>query len=154
MSTNPVVPRPAQQTMLPAEVVRDNVSTVLRQRPDLISYDPTTDEGEMIGLICQVAPGVPATQRDGWRGTVCHWGLSAQEVTDKDTGEVSVLPSIYLHPEDGEGVRLYGWPAVKAWAAIVKALGVERCQLGVKVRVKRQPSGTAGRSYWVVLPDA
>lgn len=152
--SNPIEPRPHPEVRLPAEVVRDNVATVLRQHPGLVSYDPTTDEGEIVGLRCAVDPGVPAAQRDGWRGTVCHWGLSAQEVTDQKTGEVHVLPSLLLIPEEGEACRLYGWSAAKTWAKIVETLGVERCQLGVKIRVKRHPSGTAGKSYWVVLPDA
>lgn len=148
------VPRGKGEVILPAEVVRQNLATVLSQRPDLMSYDPTTDEGEMIGLRIAVEPGVPAQQRDGWRGTVVHWGISAQEIADEKTGELVTLPSLLLIPEGGEPVRLYGWPAIKSWAAIVKALGSDRCQLGVKVRVKRQPSSTAGRSYWTVLPDA
>ena len=148
------VPRGKGEVILPAEVVRQNIATVLSQRPDLMSYDPTTDEGEMIGLRIAVEPGVPAQQRDGWRWTVVHWGISAQEIADEKTGEVVTLPSLLLIAEGGEPCRLYGWPAIKSWALILKALGLDRCQLGVKVRVKRQPSSTAGRSYWTVLPDA
>jgi hypothetical protein len=139
---------------LPAEVVRENIRTVLQQQPDLVSYDPSTDDGELLSLRCAVDPGVPATARDGWRNTVVHWGVAAYEVADEKTAEVLLLPSLALIAEDGDLVRLTGWPAIKSWSRIVQALGRERCQLGVKIKVVRRASGTAGRSYWLVLPDA
>lgn len=139
---------------LPAEVVRENIATVLRQQPDLVSYDPTTDEGEMLSYRLAVDPGVPAQLRDGWRGTVVHWGISAQEVPDREKGTSDTVPSLALLTEEGQLCRLFGWPAISSWAQLLKAIGKERCQLGIKVRIKRQPSNTAGRSYWIVLPDA
>lgn len=140
--------------MLPAEVVRDNVRTALQQQPNLISYDPTTEEGELVSLRCAVDPGIPAQQRDGWRGTVVQWGISAYDVNDEQRGEIVTLPSLALISSERELIRLTGWPAIKSFGQIVRHLGIERCRRGVPIVVKRRASGTAGRSYWIVLPDA
>lgn len=154
MTNLPIPKTGEQQIALPAEVVRENIQTVLRQMPDLVSYDPTTDHGELLSIKMAVDPGIPAQQRDGWSGTVVEWGISSYDVTDPGTGEMVTLPSLALLTDRGELVRLTGWPAIRSWAAIVRAAGRERCQLGMAVVVKRRPSGTAGRSYWVVVPDA
>jgi hypothetical protein len=151
----PVVPvTPQGGAIMPAELVRQNIATVLAQCPDLISYDPTTDEGEMLSLRCAVDPGVEQQKRDGYRGTVVNWGVSAYECKGDRDGEIVTVPSIALVMESGDIVRLTGWPGIKAWAALVRAAGKERCQLGMRVVIKRRASSTAGRSYWTVLPDA
>lgn len=152
--SSPIIPRGGyQQVALPGEVVRSNIETVLRQIPDMVSYDPTTDRGEMLSLKLAVDPGIPAQQKDGWSGTVVEWGITASEITDQQSGEVVTLPSLALMDDKGYVVRLYGWPAIKSWASIIGHMGKERCQLGVAVVVKRRPSGVPGRSYWVVIPD-
>lgn len=153
--TKDIVPGSAgQKALLPAEVVRENVQTVLRQLPDLVSYDPTTDRGEALAARLALDPGIPAQQRDGWSGTIVEWGVSAREARADKEGELTTLPALSLLSSNGEVIVLYGWPAIRSWAGIVGHFGKERCQIGVSVVVKRRPSGTAGRSYWVVVPDA
>lgn len=142
-----------QRVMLPTEVTREQVKSVIAKMPDLVSYDPADEASEALHLRCMVDPGVPAQKREGWRGTVCQWSVSAQEVADEHTGEVSVLPSLALISDNDEMCRLYGWPAIKSWVRLLQAAGAERCSLGIRVRVVRRPSGTAGRSYWLILPE-
>lgn len=154
MSNLPVPKTGEQSVALPAEVVRENVQTVLRNMPDLVSVDPTTDRGELLALKLAVDPGIPAQQRDGWSGCVVEWSINAREAKGDREGEIVTLPSLALLSDKGEVVVLYGWPAIRSWAAILQNAGKERCQLGMPVVVKRRPSGTAGRSYWTVVPDA
>lgn len=148
------VPRGANggQVVLPAEVIRENVRSVIAKMPDLVSYDPTDSASEALMLRCAVDPGIQGQKRDGWTATVCQWSVQAYDVNDEKTGEIVTLPSLCLISETGEMCRLTGWPAIKSWANLLRAAGAERCSLGIKIVVKRRPSGTAGRSYWLVLP--
>jgi hypothetical protein len=134
------------------EVVEQGLVAVRQTHPDIVSYDETDPESETLRLRIMVDPGVPAPQRDGWEGTVCHWGVSVQEVTDEATGEVRYLPSLALVSTDDQLLRLTGWPAIGAWLRLVGAAGADRVRAGLRVRVRRQPSRRAGRSYWVIVP--
>jgi hypothetical protein len=154
METNrDILPAPGPRQIESADLVRANLATVLSQLPDLVSYDPTTDEGEMVSLKCAVDPGCPATEKNNWTGTVVHWGIAPWEGADPKTGELSTVPSILLVADDGRSCRPTGWPAIKAFAAILRHMGKERCQLGVQVRVVRRASSIPGRSYWSIIPD-
>lgn len=154
MQDLPVPIGPSGGAIEPAELVKQNITTVVSQFPDIISYDPTTDRGEMLSVTVAVDPGIPALQRDGWRGTITEWGIAPWEVKGNKEGEIVTVPSLVLIGSEGDVIRLTGWPAIRSWSQIVKVMGKERCQLGVSVVVKRRPSGTAGRSYWIVVPDA
>jgi hypothetical protein len=150
-------PRPVpftdgQRAIESAEVVRQNIATVLTQQPDLVSYDPTTDEGEMIGAAVALDPGSPSVVKDGWEGTVVQWGIAPWEAPDPVSKELSTVPSLLLIGESGQRLRVTGWPAIKSFAAIVRHFGKERCQLGVKIRVQKRPSSIPGRSYWSITP--
>lgn len=147
-----LVPRQGGEVVLPAEVVRENVRSVISKMPDLISFDPTDEANESLMLRCAVDPGVERGKVNGWVGTVVQWHVGTQEVPDEKTGEVATLPSLCLISDSGELVRTYGWPAIRAWARLLQAAGAERCALGITVRVSKRPSSTAGRSYWIVLP--
>jgi hypothetical protein len=136
------------------EVVEQSLAAVRRTQPDVQSYDESDPESETLRLRILVDPGVPAPQRDGWEGTVCHWGVSVQEVTDEATGEVRHLPSLALVAADDQLVRLTGWPAIGAWLRLVAAAGADRVRAGLRVRVRRQASRRPGRSYWVIVPVA
>lgn len=140
------------QVVLPAEVIRENIRSVISKMPDLISFDPSDSAAEGLMLRCAVDPGIEAQKRDGWTATVNQWSVQAYDVEDEKSGEVVTLPSLCLIAEDGTLCRLTGWPAIKSWANLLRAAGAERCSLGVRIVVRRRPSGTAGRSYWLVLP--
>ena len=147
-----IVPTAEQRVIVPAEIVREQVRSVIAKQPDLISFDVSDEKNESLALRCAVDPGIAAGRRDGWTATVTNWHLSCQEIADEKTGEVSMLPSLALVSDSDELCRLYGWPAVKSWSRLITAAGVERCALGIRIRVSRRASGTAGRSYWIVLP--
>lgn len=132
------------------EPVRDDMR-IASLGEGALSYDPATPEGEMLNLRVLTDPGVPAVQRDGWTGTVVNWGVGIWRVTDEATGDEIELPSLLLIPAHGQAVRLSGWPAISAWAMIVRAAGVERIRRGLRVRVSRRSSGATGRSYWSVM---
>jgi hypothetical protein len=134
------------------EVVEQSLVAVRQTHPDIVSYDETDPESETLRLRIMVDPGVPSPQRDGWEGTVCHWGVSVQEITDEQSGEVRYLPSLALVSTDDQLVRLTGWPAIGAWLRLVAAAGADRVRAGLRVRVRRQPSRRPGRSYWVIVP--
>lgn len=146
--------RQSGEVVLSEDMVRSNIQTAISQLPELISFDITDPEKEMLALRCAVDPGVPATQRDGWRGTVVQWWVGPYQVPDEETGEMITLPCLVLIPAEGELVRLTGWPAINHWAQILRAATAERCLRGIKVRVARRASSTTKGSYWCVLPDA
>lgn len=149
-----VVPRKSGGAVVPAEITRDNCRAALAKMPDLISYDPTDEESELLTIRCATEMGIPSQQRDGWRACVAQWWVGPYETEDEETGEVVTLPTLVLISRDGELARYAGWPAIKSWARIVRAAGAERCRQGINVVVRRRPSGTAGRSYWQVMADA
>lgn len=151
---HPIVPRTDQRAIVPAEMVRENIRTAISQMPELVSFDVTDDENEMLSLRCAVDPGIPAAQREGWGGNVVKWWVGTYDVTDEKTGEIVTLPSLVLITDNGELARFSGWPAIKAWANLLRAASAERCIMGIKVRVSRRKSGTSPGSYWIVLPDA
>lgn len=146
-------PAPPATAVVPAPTA-DNVRAVVARHPDAISFDPADEANELLSLRCQTDPGIAAQQRDGWRGLVTGWYVGTWEIADETSGEVVTLPSLCLLTPRGELVRLCGWPAITSWANLVRAAGADRCRAGIPVVVKRRPSGTAGRSYWIVLPDA
>src|SRR5579875_908495 len=115
------------------EVVEQGLIAVRQTHPDVVSYDETDPESETLRLRIMVDPGV-------------------QEVTDEATGEVRYLPSLALVSTDDQLLRLTGWPAIGAWLRLVSAAGADRVRAGLRVRVRRQPSRRAGRSYWVIVP--
>lgn len=137
----------------PPEEVRRNVTDIVSRHPDAISFDAADPEYELLVLRCETDPGIAAQQRDGWRGTVTGWYVGTWAVTDEVTGEVVTLPSLCLLTARGELVRLTGWPGITSWANLIRAATADRVRQGLPVVVKRRASGTAGRSYWIVLPD-
>lgn len=148
-----LVPAKAGQIVSQIEIVRANIAQVLAQNPQLCSFDLMAEENESLKLRSVLDPGILATERDGWSGFVNNWNICPYDVTNQQTGEVDTVPSLALFTPDGQLVRLTGWPAIKSWLRLVDAATPERCSLGIRVRVVRRPSGTAGRSYWQVLPD-
>lgn len=136
------------------DMVRANISTAISQYPHLVSFDVTDPDNEMTMLRCQVEQGIPSQLRDGWRATVVHWLPCATQVPNEETGELETLPCLVLIADNGELCRLYGWPAINSWLRLLNAASKERCLRGIKIRVKRVPTATAGRSCWNVLPDA
>lgn len=149
-----IVPRKGDGAVVPVEITRENCRAALAKMPDLISYDPTDADTEMLTVRCATEMGISSQQRDGWRGRVVTWWMGPYETEDEETGEVVTLPTLVLITTDGVLARYAGWPAIKSWAKIVRAAGAERCRQGIDVVVKRRPSGTAGRSYWQVMADA
>lgn len=151
-TTAPVVVDNGTGLPVPLDHVRQSVNVALLQHPCLVSYDPTTAEGEVRSLQVEIDPGVPAQMRDGWIGRVIEWGVSVGESADQKTGEVSRYPTLLLIADNGEACRLAGWPIISVWARVVERLGVERVRRGLLIRIKRQPSQTPGRSYWSITP--
>src|SRR5215469_892606 len=95
--SNEVVPRTVdQQVILPEELVRQNITMIVAREPNAISYDPTTDEGEMVSLRCAVEQGIPAAARDGYRGTVIHWGVAPFGYPNQKTGEIEWAKTLAL----------------------------------------------------------
>lgn len=135
------------------EETRALVERMTEQQNGALSYDPREEENALLHLRVQTDPGIAAQQRDGWRGVVREWAVTTWDVEDAHTGEVITLPSLVLISESGELVRLTGWPVVSSWSQVVRAAGVAKLRGGVPVIVKRRPSGTAGRSYWIVQID-
>lgn len=149
-----IVPRKSGGAVVPADITRENCRAALAKMPDLISYDPTEEENEMLTVRCATEMGIAAQNRDGWKATVTAWWVGPYEMEDEETGEVVTLPTLVLLASSGELARFSGWPAIKSWAKIVRAAGAERCRKGIGVVVKRRSSGTAGRSYWQVMVNA
>ena len=149
-----IVPRRSGGAVVPAEIVRENCRAALAKMPDLISYDPTEVDNEILTVRCATEMGIPSQQRDGWRAKIVAWWVGPYECEDEETGEVELVPSLALITSDGVLARYYNWPVIKSWAKIVRAAGAERCRQGIDVVVKRRPSGTSGRSYWQVMADA
>lgn len=147
------VPVPVREGVPEPEEVRQAIQRIHAENHGAISYDVADEANELLHLRVQTDPGIAAQQRDGWRGVVREWAVTPWDITDETTGEVVTLPSLVLISDKGELVRLTGWPSVSSWAGIVRAAGVEKLRAGVPVVVKRRPSGTAGRSYWMVQID-
>ena len=146
--------REEQTAVIEAEVVRENINRALIQMPELISFDSLDPANEMLALMCSVGQGVPAHERDGWRGTVVKWWFGPYTITDQKTGELITMPSLVLIPVEGEMCRLTGWPCVNTWVNILRHLGADRCRKGVAVKASLRASGVSGRDYWTVMPDA
>jgi hypothetical protein len=138
----------------PPAVVEENVANIISRHPDAISFDPSDEANEMLSLRCQTDPGIASQLKDGWRGIVNTWYVGTWQVPDEGTGEVMTLPSLVLLTTRNELVRLTGWPAINSWATLLRAAKADRIRQGLPVIIKRRPSGTAGHSYWLVLPDA
>lgn len=149
-----IAKRSKGEVMLPEDMVRENVRTAISQLPGLVSFDVTDEANELLMLRCQTEQGIPAAMRDGWRGNVVQWWTGTAQVPDEDTGELVTLPCLVLIDDTSSLCRIYGWPAINSWARLLRAASVERCLKGIKVRVKRVPTATTGRSCWNVLPDA
>lgn len=149
-----IAPIPAGELLDPADMVREQVEKVLERSPGLISFDDESESGQLLALRCAVDQGIPAAQRDGWRGHVIGWWVGTTEVLDKDSGEIITLPCVALLAVNGELCRLCRWPAINSWASIVAHMTASQRESGIPVRVYRRQSGTGGRSYWQVTPDA
>lgn len=129
------------------------VRRLVEGNPDLVSYDPNEPTQRALHYTAQLDPGVPAAHRDGYRCTVAEWAVTPVEVTDEATGESSVLPSLWILGTDGSSVRLTGYPAINSWSRLLYVVGIENIRDKLSIVVKRRPSGAAGRSYWIVLPE-
>lgn len=140
-------------SIMPREVVCEQVADVLRKYPELISFDPTDEAYDRLLMRCKTDPGPGHAARDGWEGQVCDWWFGVHTMTDQDTGELVTLPSLVLITTDGILMRFSGsGPAVRSWLAILREIGADRVRKGLMVRVRLQASQTAGRHYWLILP--
>jgi hypothetical protein len=139
--------------VVPREVVQERIADVLRRHPDLVSFDPLDERYENLIMRCKLDPGVPKEERDGWTGQVCDWYFGTYSMVDDKTGEVMTLPSLSLWTSDGICCRLTNSePAVRAWLAILREIGVERVKRGLMVRVALRHSAGAVGPYWTILP--
>jgi hypothetical protein len=151
--TTPKKNSKAGQDAPPPDEVRVNVMAVVKRNPGALSYDPTEQDNDLLHCRCLTDPGIPAQLRDGWRGAIVHWAVVPYDYPDEETGELVTYPTLALISAAGELIRLANWPAINSWAAIVRAVGPDRCRAGLPVIVRRRPSGTVGRSYWSVQVD-
>lgn len=139
--------------IVPADIVRDKVHLTLAKFPDLVSFDPTDEANERIMLRCKLDPGVSREERDGFEGMITDWHFGTYTMTDEETGELKTMPSLALLTEEGRLIRLTNSePAVRAWLAILKELGVERVKRGLNVKICLRASSNQGRRYWQIIP--
>ena len=98
--------------------------------------------------------GVTSQRRDGYSLCVTQWGIAIRDNDEGGKKEPEHFIGLFLAPEKGEGIFLSGTTAIRQWSAILRHVGKERAQLGLCVVCKKRPSGTAGRTYWTIVPDA
>lgn len=139
--------------VIPRQQVLERIEDILRRHPDLISFDPLDETYERLVMRCKIDPGPGHAERDGWEGQVCDWYFGSYTMSDETSGELITLPSLCLITVDGALVRFVNSePAVRAWLAILREIGVERVKRGLHVRVSLRGSQTSGRHYWLILP--
>lgn len=139
--------------VVPRQQVLERIEDILRRHPDLISFDPLDETYERLVMRCKIDPGATHEERDGWEGQVCDWYFGSYTMSDQTSGEMITLPSLSLITVDGRLARFTNSePAVRAWLAILREIGVERVKRGLNVRVCLRASQTAGRHYWSILP--
>jgi len=151
---NELVTHGAAGVILPREVIQSNINVAIAKMPDLISFDTTDPANELLALRCAVDMGVPAAQRETWRGKVCKWWVGLYEFPDEKSGEMVSRECLVLINDQDQLLRLTGWPAINSWCMLLRAAGAERCCEGIAVRVIRRKSSTTMGSYWQVIPDA
>lgn len=146
------MPAPVPAPAAPEDIVEVNVRELVSAHPDAISFDVADPANEMLALRCACDPGVASQVKDGLRATVKAWYVGTWTVTEQDSGRLLTLPSLVLITEREDLIRLTGWPCISSWATLLRAAGADRIRAGLPVVIRRRQSGTAGRSYWVILP--
>lgn len=142
-----------QEVLEHEQMLAAQLDAFVQHRPDSISWDVADVENEALTLRAMTDPGVPAQVKDGWRGRVRDWWIGLWESGDQETRQPRVDPCLALIDTQDNLIRLTGWPAISSWSTLLRAAGIARVRQGIPVVVRRRPSGTTGRSYWIVLPD-
>lgn len=129
------------------------INAQLEAHATVANYDRQSNAGRIRDAVMVTHAGCPAQLRDGWRGRVKYWRVSAYPGANPDSGEMAVLPSILFESSRGERCRLFNGPAIDSWYMLLAS--VDPAEFGGELPIvcRRRQSGTAGRSYWVVELD-
>lgn len=152
VETVPVAASP-QEVMEREQMLAAQLDAFVQHRPDSISWDVADVENEALTMRAMTDPGIAQQIKDGWRGVVRDWWIGLWESADQETRMPRVDPCLVIIDAQDNLVRLTGWPAISSWSTLLRAAGIGRVRQGIPVVVRRRPSGTVGRSYWIVLPD-